>query len=332
MDHSKILSRAWTLVWRYRTLWLFGFLFALAGGGSSFPTLPGRGSSNNGRSGSPGDGVVPPAPPSLPAISWDSLGIVIVGVVVVVLLLVIIMTIVRYVAKTALISGVDEMESTGAALGARRGFRLGWSRLAGRLFLTEFAIYLLFGLSAALLLALAASPLLLLLIDAEVMRVIAVGAAVLLILSAILFLIVAALILSLIMPYIQRRVVLGRQGVAASFRQGIQLVRASLRDTGWMWLILTAIGFVWGIIKIPVIIVLVVAAVLAGGVPAGLIYLISQSWIPAVVVGVPLFLIVLIPTMAFVEGLFQVYHSSVWTLAYRQVAERHGDLLPVNGG
>jgi hypothetical protein len=172
---------------------------------------------------------------------------------------------------------------------------------------------------------------LLLLVNADVVRVIAVGVAILLILPAILFIIVAVLTLSLVMPYIQRRVVLGRQGVVASVRQGLKLVRGSLRDTGLMWLLLIAIGFVWGIVKIPVVIVLVVVSLLMGGVPAGLVYLVSHSWVAAVVVGLPLFLLVLIPTIAFVEGLFQVYRSSAWTLAYRQVVTQHSDLLPVNG-
>ena len=327
MDHVKILSRAWALLWRYRVLWLFGFLFALAGGGSSFPSAP---SSSNSTSGGSSNGSVPSLPPSF-TMDDNTVVAIIVGVVVVALLLVVLLTILRYVAETALIAGVDELENTGAHLTVRRGFRLGWSRQAWRLFLTEFVIYLIFGLAAILLVALAASPLLLLLINADAVHAIAVGAAGLFLLSAILFLIVVALALSLVLPYIQRRAVLGRQGVRAAFRQGLTLVRASLRDTGLMWLVLVAIGFLWAIVKIPIIILLVVMAVIVGGVPAGLVYLMSQSWVAAVVVGLPLFLIVLIPTATFIEGLFQVYNSSAWTLAYRQVTEQHSDLLPVNG-
>jgi len=338
MDHLRILSRAWKMLWHYRALWLFGFLFALAGGGSSFGGSSGGGGSGRGGgngSGSPGfgpgSGGPPSWPPEFPNVPWSTVGIVILGIVAAALLLIVILTIVRYVAETALIAGVDEIENTGETLTVRRGFRLGWSRQAWRLFLTEFAIRLLFGLAAILLLALAASPLLLLLVNADVVRVIAVGVAILLILPAILFIIVAVLTLSLVMSYIQRRVVLGRQGVLASVRQGLKLVRGSLRDTGLMWLLLIAIGFVWGIVKIPVVIVLVVVSFLMGGVPAGLVYLASHSWVAAVVVGLPLFLLVLIPTIAFVEGLFQVYRSSAWTLAYRQVVTQHSDLLPVNG-
>jgi hypothetical protein len=328
MNHLKILSRAWTMLWHYRALWLFGFLFALAGGGSSFGGSSGGGSSSSGGSGS---GVPPRWPPEFPNVPWNTIGIIILGVVAAALLLIVILTIVRYVAETALIAGVDEIEITGEAFTVRRGFRLGWSRQAWRLFLTDLTIGLVLMFGILVLLALAASPLLLLLVNVDVVRMIAVGVAILLILPAILFIIVAGLTLSLVMPYIQRRVVLGRQGVVASVRQGLKLVRSSLRDTGLMWLLLVAIGFVWGIIKIPVVIVLVVVASLMGGVPAGLVYLVSHSWVAAVVVGLPLFLLVLVPVMSCVEGLFQVYHSSAWTLAYRQVVTQHSDLLPVNG-
>src|SRR5258708_2993613 len=62
MNHGKILARAWTLVWHSRALWLFGFLFALAGGGGSFscPQSGSRGAAGVGggavvgRAGAPG--------------------------------------------------------------------------------------------------------------------------------------------------------------------------------------------------------------------------------------------------------------------------------------
>ena len=329
MDHQKILSRAWALLWRYRALWLFGFLFALAGGGSSFGGTPGGGGTSSGRTGT--GGSVPTLPSSFPTIPASTIWGIVAGIVAVALVLCVVMTILRYVAETALIAGVDELESTGETLTVRHGFRLGWSRQAWHLFLTEFVVYLLFGLAVILLLALAASPLLLLLINVEALRAIAVGMTILLILPAILFIIVAVLILSLVMPYVQRRVVLAGQGVGAAVRQGLGLVRGTLRDTGLMWLLLVAIGFLWGIVKIPAFILVLIAAALVGGIPAGLVYLASHSAITAVIVGVPLFLLVLIPTLAFVEGLFQVYNSSAWTLAYRQVTAQHSDLLPANG-
>jgi len=181
--------------------------------------------------------------------------------------------------------------------------------------------------------AFAASPLLLLLVKADAVRAIGVIATIGFELLVILFIIAVALVISLVTPYIRRRVVLGKQGVRASIRQGVGLVRASLLDTGLMWLMLAAIGIVLALVMIPVALVILLVAGLIGGVPAGLAYLISHSWVVTAVVGVPLFLIVLIPAFAFIQGLIQVYLSTSWTLAYREVTTRHADLLaaPVGG-
>jgi hypothetical protein len=331
MDHLKILSRAWTMSWRYKALWLFGFLFALAGGAGGYSGGTGGGGSSSGSSGggaSSGGGFPRWPWPGLPAIPWNTVLIIALIVVAVVLLLAVILAIVRYVAETAMIAGVDETESTGEAFTVRRGFRLGWSRQAWRLFLTNLTIGLVLMFGILGLLALAASPLLLLLVNVDVVRVIAVGATILLVLPTILFFVVVGIALSLVMPYIQRRVVLGQQGVFASIRQGVKLVRVSLRDTGLMWLLLIAVSFVWGIAKIPVLIIAVALSLVVGGIPAGLAYWISHSWIVAAVLGGSLFLIVFVPVMAFVEGLFQVYWSTAWTLTYREAMAQHGDALP----
>jgi hypothetical protein len=322
MDHLKILSRAWTITWRYRALWLFGFLFALAGGGS--------GGGGGGNGGGSGMRWTQPAPSNIP---WNTVLIIVLIAVAVMLVLVVALTILRYVTETAIIAGVDEIEGQGIALTVRRGFRLGWSRQAWRLFLTDLVIYLPVVVVALVLLAFAASPLLLLLVKVNVVRAIGIIATIGLALFVILFIIAVALIVSVVMPYIRRRVVLGRQDVMASIRQGVMLVRASLLDTGLMWLLLAAIGIVLGLVMIPVALVILLVAGLIGGVPAGLVYLISHSWVVAAVVGVPLFLIVLVPTLAFIQGLIEVYKSTSWTLAYREVAARHADLLatPVVG-
>ena len=300
MDHLKILSRAWTITWRYRALWLFGFLFALAGGGS--------GGGGGGNGGGSGTRWTQPAPSNIP---WNTVLMIILIAVAVILVLVVALTILRYVAETAMIAGVDEIEGQGIALTVRRGFRLGWSRQAWRLFLTDLVIYLPLVVMALVLLAFAASPLLLLLVKADVVRAIGVVATIGFALLVILFIIAVALVISVVMPYIRRRVVLGKQGVMASIRQGVMLVRASLLDTGLMWLLLAAIGIVLGLVMIPVALMVVLVAVLIGGIPAGLAYLISHSWVVTAVVGVPLFLIVLIPTLAFIQGLIEVYQFHV---------------------
>jgi len=322
MDHMKILSRAFDIVRRYRALWVLGFLFVLCGGAGGFNGNGGGGSNSGYRVSSS----------EMANVNWNMVLIIAAIAVVVLILLAVIATSVRYVAEAGLIAGVDEIESNGETLTVRRGWRLGWSRQAWRLFLTNLAIGLPVAVGVLILLALAASPLLLLLVEADVVRVIGVGLAVVLILTVILFTIAVALALSVIKPYIHRRVVLGKRGVLASIREGLALVRASLGDTALMWLLLIAVGIAWAIVKIPIIVVLVVLSLVVGGLPAGLAYLISHSWIVAAIVGTPLFLVVLIPVASFIEGLFQAYLSTTWTLTYRQVMSQHSDLMPVSNG
>ena len=148
-------------------------------------------------------------------------------------------------------------------------------------------------------------------------------------LLVILALLAVGLILSVVMPYLRRRVVLDQQGPLAALRQSARLVRASLLDTGLMWLLLAGIRIVWSLVMIPVIIVLLVLATIVGGVPAGVAYLVSQSWVWPLVVGLPLFLLVFVPLTAFVTGLFETYVSTSWTLTYREAMSKFGDqLLP----
>jgi len=328
MDHMKILSRAWKITWQQRALWLFGFLFVLTGGsnrGGGSGGGSGGGGGGGGGAGGPGPwGVTPPN------IDWTLVAIIIGVVIVVFFLIGIAMTILRYVAETAIIAGVDESESADTKLTVRRGFRLGWSRQAFKLFLVDLVIGIPMAIIIIAMLAIAASPFLIWAAQVpEAVQIIVTLIGVGMILLVILLIIAIALFVSLVEPYIRRRVVLGKQGVFASIGQGIRLVRASLLDTGLMWLLLAGIGIVWGLVLIPVFLVLAVANGFVALIPAGLTYLLaSQSWIAAVIVGLLLMFIMFVPVMSFIQGLFEVYTSSTWTLAYREVTTRHADLLP----
>ncbi len=329
MNHKKILLRAWSLLWQSRVLWLFGFLFVLAGGsGMNFPGGNGGGSSGRGSGNQPHTpgGPTPPFPDvHFGDVNWTLVAGIIVGVVILVLLLALAAVIIRYLAETALVAGVDEIESTGAQLTVRRGFRLGWSREAGRLFLLDLVVYVPLALVAVGLLAAAALPLLFWLTQMVPLGIIASIITVCLEFLVICALIAAALVLSVTMPYIRRQVVLGKLGVFAALRQGFQLVRASLVDTGLMWLLLTGLRIVWSLVMIPVFIVLVILAVLVGAVPAGVAYLLSHSWVWPVVVGAPLFLLALVLPATFAVGLFESYTSASWTLAYREAADKYAE-------
>jgi len=329
MNHGRILARAWTLVWHSRALWFFGFLFALAGGGG-FNAARGGGSSGGG--GGSGNGNGTRTFPRIPFSQIDWSTVIRIGVVVLAVLLVlgILLTIIRYLAETALMAGANEIESTGAALTVRRGFRLGWSRQAWRLFLTDLVIHLPLALAGLALLAAGATPLLLWLSRQAPLGILGTVVTVGLEILVILLLLAVGLVLSVIMPYLRRRVVLDQQGPLAALRQSARLVRASLVDTGLMWLLLAGIRIVWSLVMIPIVILLIILAAIIGGVPAGLAYMVSHSLVWTAVVGVPLFLLVIIPTASFISGLFETYVSTSWTLTYREAISKFGDQLVVH--
>ena len=81
---------------------------------------------------------------------------------------------------------------------------------------------------------------------------------------------------------------------------------------------------VFGLVLFLITFALIFAGVLvSGGLGYGL-YALSDSWILAVIAGLPIFLVILIIPTAIVKGIYLVFESSAWTLAYRDVARGAG--------
>ena len=111
------------------------------------------------------------------------------------------------------------------------------------------------------------------------------------------------------------------------------MTRQHLKEVGLIWLVWMGIRLVWvplGLIVLilltPVLLLTMLAGVVAGGIPAALVALIADlfaseatSWIMGALAGLPLFFLVTISPMLFIEGLLEVYMSSIWTLAYRDL-------------
>ena len=244
----------------------------------------------------------------------------------VVLVLSIIGIVVRNVSETALIRMVDQHEGTGEKPGVRQGFRLGWSRAALRIFLMD----LLIGVSALvvflLLLLISAAPLLVWLTDSVPLHVlgtvVTIGLAALVILAAI----VVGIVLSLLLQFFRRAVVLENLGVMDGMRRGLQLVRTRLGDVIVMGLILFGLGLAWLIAMIPLFLVLLLVAVVLGGLPALLVGTILNQftegplpWIVAGLIGAPIFILVIGAPLTFLSGLAETFRSSTWTLTYREL-------------
>ncbi len=316
MDQIAIVKRAWTILWRYKVLWIFGILVALTSGGGG-----GGGGTGYRFDGSDFDRPMYQEWPWLRDVFQPER---IVGIVVccccLLFLVVIASIIVQYVARAALIRSVDQIEETGHAPTWREGLRLGWTNRSFRLWLLELIVGIVVGIGALVLLLLTAAPLLLLLTDTDAGRIIGIVLAVMLFLVVLLALIVVAIALSVLQEFWSREVLLADRGIGDALTSGYALVRSRLRDVGGMWLVMAGIGVGFFLVMIPI--VLAVLA-LSGGLGAGLGYLVheaTQSVPWAIGVGLPIFLIIMLIPLTLIGGLYAVFKSSAWTLAYREVA------------
>ncbi len=312
MHYTDLIKRAWNITWRYKVLWIFGILLALAGGGGG----SGGGGSSGGGSGRAG---MPP----IPALGQINPGLVF-GLVTLCCCLLVIwiiaLTIVRYIALTALYRGVDQIEATGAAPTWREGFRLGWNNRAFRLWLLDLVVLIPFVVAAFVLLALGASPLLLLLIDNPVARGIGIALTIGLELLVIGVLIVAGILVSALRQFWSREVAIADRNIGEAIVTGYHLVRTRLKDVGVMWLLMAAIGLGVGIVMVPIFIAVIMLALAVGGGLGYALFRLTDSVLWAATFGLPPFLLIMLVPLLLIQGIYLVFESSTWTLTYREVA------------
>lgn len=324
MNYGVLLRRAWDITRRYRVLWLFGILVALTAGGSS-PNVNWQTNSSEFSGGDwpqwlPGQEQFRQFGEQFTRIDPRSIIGVALAVCCLLVILGLVALIVQYVARVALIRGVDQIEATGGAPTWREGFRLGWSNRAFRLWLLDLLVGIVFVGAALILLTLAASPLLLLLTHNDSARVIGIALAALIAVPVLLVLFAAGVVVSALGHFWAREIALADRGIGEAFTQGYALARARLKDVGVFWLLLAGIRIAFSIVVIPVFFVLLGIALLAGGGLGYALYALTHSLAPALAVGIPVFLVLLGIPMTFLSGLFETYKSSAWTLLYREIA------------
>jgi hypothetical protein len=320
MHYIDLIKRAWQITWRHKVLWIFGILLALASGGGG---SGGGGSSSGGESG---------AFPTLPSLQPFNPGLILGFSVLcccLLLILIVVLTIVRYVARTALYRGVDQIEATGAAPTWREGFRLGWSNRAFRLWLLDLIVWIPFAIVALVLLALGATPLLLLIIDNPVARGIGIAGTIGLEMLIIGLLIVAGIILSALGQFWSREIAIADRNLGESITTGYRLVRARLKDVSVMWLLMAAIGLGFGLVMLPIFFFVIMLALAVGGGLGYALFRLTDSVLWAVFVGLPPFLLIMLVPLMLIQGVYLVFESSTWTLTYREVgAPQATETLP----
>jgi hypothetical protein len=338
MNHKDILKRAWSILWSYKTLWVFGIILGLttASGGQRLSNYTSdRANRANqttpdflGKSFQEGfenaskefeklfTDVIPAEWVRTAIIIGITLGCLI-------LLFIIASTIFRYLSRTALIRMVDDYEETDTKATIRQGFRIGWSRKAWRLFLIDLLIWLPVIVAFIVLFLIIFAPLLFWATDNVAAGILGTVMTIGLFVLGIFLAIVITAALRLLLEFFWRAAALEDLGVVDAIKYGFRLVKENLAGVGLMWLIILGVNIGYTIIMIPVVILVMLTAGVISGVigliAAGTIGLITSPLVVGLVVGSPIFILLMVIPLAFVDGLRQTYLSSAWTLTFREL-------------
>lgn len=325
MDYGKVLGRAWEITWRWKSLWILGFLAGLGSGGSGNPSSTISSSNYDGYSQNLEQFGIGP---------WDSFADIqgfiapILGIILLIccvfLILGIALWVVSVIARGGLIAGVQQVEDEG-----KTTFRSAW--VAGR---RKF--WTLFGLGI-----LAALPMIVvgLILVVFLAAGIAAGVGMMEVeewlgISAIVItaiagfgllccgLFIIGIILEQIRVYGERAAIIEDLGWIDAFKRGWQVLKENLVATIIFWILFAALGVVLFIITF--------VAMLGLAVPAfiGIALLEPQTWmiVPGICFGL-LFIIFIVVA----KSVITTYISSSWTLAYREMTiVEPGELEAVN--
>jgi len=350
IDYGKILKRAWHILWNYKVLWIFGFLLALTAGGG----VGVRGDYSYRFNGPPGEnggfgpGRYPPSPFLREFNTWAEKNIaplfahpeqhvatfIWIGAAILLLIILtgVIFAILRYVSEAAVIRMVDEYEQTGTKVGFKQGWRIGWSRRAFRMWVIDLVISLPVFLLIALLIGLGV----LFFNSIESGKAsLAIGGMIAAIGCMFLFLfafIILMVFLGLLSQFFKRVAALENAPVGESFRQGWQMFKDNWKSAALMWLIMLGIGigyaiagFILIIILIPAFIITGLAGLVVAAIPGLIAFGITSlfasgplAWIIGILAALPFFFLMLGSPLLLIGGWIQIFHSSVWTLTYRE--------------
>ncbi len=299
-----VLKRAARIAGRHQLLWPFGFLVVFAGGSACYPhlfllvllaSLPGRDLA--------GRALVGRAwalPAALALALW------VVGA-----------AAGSYLCEGALVRMVDEIERSGTTT-AERGLRDAWARLAAVVRIAMAA-----GLPVGVLLVQLSAPAALPLLWPST-RAAALGSlcSALWPVAALVALPLAAL-MNLPYEFMLRRCMLEGSRPGGSIREGFHMMRHNLRRAVPMWLLLSGVGLGVG----AALSLLNVLGLLAIARAASLAWALSGSAVTAALAALPCFLVWMVGS-SFLLGLYMVFYSAAWTVAYRAVAEGERAAMP----
>lgn len=272
-------------------------------------------------------------------------GLAVVGIVVAISLVTsLLLALVRYPSETAVMRLVDDHEHTGSRQSFKQGWKLGWDKRAWKLFLVD----LLIGTPAfAIVMLLVGLIVIMILNMAETSLDTLPAPVILAIVFIALFFVVFALFMSLVSllrQYVARFVTLEGTGVGEAFKRGWQFFTSRFWGTVVLGLVQMGLGIAFGFgaiiaffLLIPAYAVMAIPGAVVAALPGGLAYLLANISLPAAVavavgllVAIPIFFIITFTPLSFLSGMFAVFTSNMWTLAFRTLTP-FGSPLPVSG-
>jgi hypothetical protein len=335
MNYTNFLKRAWHILWHYPALWVFGFLLALTGSSSGGGGGGGQGSVNY--RGNQTDFDKLPDTEFFRQIGdylknlsvrfeniqfTDVLPWIILGGFAI-LVLSIAFTILRNLALTANYKMVNHYEATGEKVNWKQGFRWGWSKKIWQLFLIDLVVGLPVAAIVIILFGCAALPFLLAISENNAATAVGIVAGIALLLLAILILVIISVFVGVWLKLAKRICVLDDKGIMDSLRSGWKLMRGFWKDVLILWLIMVGVQLGFGLVMIPVVLILLVLSGLLGGGIGFAIWAISQGAITAIIIGFILFILFVSIPSTFAGGLGETYFETVWTLFFRETQLPH---------
>jgi len=365
MNYNKVLRKSWDVIWQSKVLWFFGTLLALTAvsvpwwlslpGPQEYQRdiqvritdediiyLPGEGLSidftdPDGVTIRIEDGVTYKDIETFEQFVYEFVSpevwnIIVFGLVWL-FVLILITVILRYTSETALIGMVNEKEEKDSRVGFLRGLRIGWSRLAWRIFLLDLIVFLLSSILIIIIIGVVAAPLFLLTTGSSVSKVLGIMTS-----SGLFFLflflgLIGVAGISIFVQLIRRVCIQDNVGIFAGIRQGIATFFKNPGEWLVVWLVWIGVSILWSLVAIPVFIVLtpvLLFFILIGTLitipvvllTAGISSLFIGGYLPWVVGGIiafPIFLLIMLIPLAFVNGLVRIYRTNLWTLSYREL-------------
>lgn len=356
MNTTKILQNSWNLMLQYRALWLFGVILALTS--VSFASPLWLSADDN-----PSDRTLIDWEISSRDQAWikENFGLdlplqykleiedltfrlddpllspqekarlinITIRIFLVLLAFLVVTLLFRYTARAALIRMVNDHQTKNKEYPTRKGWSLGFSTAALKMFLIDLIVYPLLILFTILLLLAALIPVLIAINGSPAAVTIGILLMISLTLVSVAGIIVMWIAGTITLQIARRAGVIEGLGVFASIWQGIRLTRLHLRSVGTTWLILLGVDLIYPILVIPVCILLLAAGLFFGGLlalalGALLALVLTQviAWTIAVIAGLVLVVLTVFLPLALLGGLREVFKSTTWTLTFRETISK----------